>query len=68
MVEQHHLRMMLEYLLLIDLFRATLGTRHELAAENLLPRHQLAILTCRPRQRPRLRARVKALWIVARRR
>src|SRR5437870_11191670 len=48
---------MLEYLLLLlSLFRATVRDRDELVAENLLLRHQLAVLTRPTRKRPRLRA------------
>jgi putative transposase len=58
---------MLEYLLLlVDLFRALLRSRSVLIAENLLLRQQLAALTRPTRQRPRLRARDKLFWIVAR--
>ena len=57
----HHVRAMLEYL-----FRALLRSRSALIAENLLLRQQLAALTRPTRQRPRLRARDKLFWIVAR--
>jgi putative transposase len=58
---------MLEYLLLLaDLFRALLGSRSALIAENLLLRQQLAVLTRPTRQRPRLHTRDKLLWMVVR--
>jgi hypothetical protein len=58
---------MLEYrLLLFSLIRATVRDREALIAENLLLRHQLAILTRPTRKRPRLRARDKLFWVVAR--
>jgi putative transposase len=63
----HHVRVMLEYLLLLaDLFRALLCSRSALIAENLLLRQQLAALTRPTRQRPRLHTRDKLLWIVVR--
>jgi len=58
---------MLEYLqLLLGLIRATVRDREALVAENLLLRHQLAILTRPTRKRPRLRARDKLFWVVIR--
>ena len=58
---------MLEYLqLLLGLIRATVRDREALVAENLLLRHQLAILTRPTRTRPRLRARDKLFWVVIR--
>ena len=58
---------MLEYLLLVlSLIRASLREREALVAENLLLRHQLAILTRPTRKRPRLRARDKLFWVVIR--
>src|ERR671933_273235 len=58
---------MLEYLLLLlSLIRATVRDREALIAENLLLRHQLAVLTRPTRKRPRLRARDKLFWVVAR--
>jgi hypothetical protein len=48
--------------------RAALRDRSELLTENLLLRHQLAVLTRPTRRRPRLRARDKLLWVLARRR
>jgi hypothetical protein len=47
--------------------RAALRSRTELIAENLLLRHQVAVLTCPTRRRPRLRTRDKLLWVLARR-
>ena len=59
---------MLESLmLLLALVRAALRPRAGLVAENLLLRHQLAVLTRPTRRRPRLRARDKLLWVLARR-
>src|ERR687885_125135 len=58
---------MLEYLLLLlSLARAFVRDREALVAENLLLRHQLAVLTRPTRKRPRLRARDKLLWLVIR--
>ena len=51
---------MLEYLLLLlSLLGSAVLDREALIAENLLLRHQLAILTRPTRRRPRLRARDK---------
>jgi transposase InsO family protein len=47
--------------------RAGLRSRTDLLAENLLLRHQLAVLTRATRKRPRVRARDKLLWVVAHR-
>jgi hypothetical protein len=48
---------MLEYLrLLVGVLRATVRSRSDLVAENLLLRQQLAVLTRPTRTRPRLRA------------
>src|SRR5206468_4749582 len=64
---RHHLRAMLEYLLLLfSLVRATVRDREALVAENLLLRHQLAVLTRATRRRPRLRVRDKLFWVVVR--
>jgi transposase InsO family protein len=58
---------MLEYLLLLlSLIRAAVYDRDALVAENLLLRHQLAILTRPTRKRPRQRARDKLFWVVVR--
>src|SRR2546428_7820371 len=58
---------MLEYLfLLLSLMRATTRDREALVAENLLLRHQLAVLTRPTRRRPRLRVRDKLFWVVVR--
>jgi putative transposase len=66
-VERHDVRVMLEYLfLLFSLLRATVRDREALVAENLLLRHQLAVLTRPTRRRPRLRARDKLFWVVVR--
>ena len=49
---------------------AWLRPRQDLVAENLLLRHQLAVLTRPTRTRPRARLRTwdKLLWVLARRR
>src|SRR5437764_11662752 len=58
---------MLEYLLLLlSLIRAAVRDREALVAENLLLRHQLAVLTRPTRKRPRLRVRDKLFWVVVR--
>ena len=63
----HDLRAVLEYLLLLfSLIRATLRDREALVAKNLLLRHQLGVLTRPTRKRPRLCARDKLFWAVAR--
>jgi transposase InsO family protein len=46
-------------------FRAALGSRGDLIAENLLLRQQLAVLTRPTRRRPRLRARDRLVWTLA---
>jgi putative transposase len=53
--------------LLIRVLRAALHSRGDLIVENLLLRHQLAVLTRSQRKRPPLRTRDKLLWLVARR-
>jgi putative transposase len=53
-------------LLLLALLRATVCDRGDLVAENLLLRHQLAVLTRPTRKRPRLRARDRLVWVIAR--
>ena len=53
-------------LLLVNLIRAIVRDREALVAENLLLRHQLAVLTRPTRRRPRLRARDKLFWVVIR--
>src|SRR5215470_12638460 len=58
---------MLEYLLLlVSLIRAAVRDREALVAENLLRRHQLAVLTRPTRKRCRLRTRDKLFWVVVR--
>jgi putative transposase len=58
---------MLAYLLLVVAFvRAAIGSRAEVAAENLLLRQQLAVLLRPTRKRPRLRRCDKAFWVLAR--
>src|SRR5947208_132765 len=58
---------MLEYLRLLAAFlRAGFRCRTDLLAENLLLRHQLAVLTRPTRKRPRLRAGDKLFWVFAR--
>jgi transposase InsO family protein len=59
---------MLAYLLLLMTFaRAILGSRADLAVENLLLRQQLAVLTRPTRKRPRLQPLDRAFWALARR-
>jgi putative transposase len=58
---------MIEYLLLLlSLLRSAVCDREALVADNLLLRHQLAVLTRPTRKRPRLRARDKLFWVVVR--
>jgi transposase InsO family protein len=52
---------------LLATVRALLRSHRDLVVENLLLRHQLAVLTRPTRKRPRLRGRDKALWLLARR-
>src|SRR6476619_6970142 len=52
---------------LLGLLRASLRSRRDLVLENLLLRHQLAVLTRPTRRRPPLRGRDRLLWVVARR-
>src|SRR5262245_473362 len=62
------LRTLFELLaLLLAIVRAALRSRTDLLAENLLLRHQLAVLTRRPRTRPAIRSGDKLRWVVARR-
>src|SRR3712207_5614521 len=57
---------MLDHLFLVaSLFRTGLCHHAELVAENLLLRHQLAVLTRPTRKRPRLRAGDRLFWVVA---
>ena len=61
------MRAMIEcLLLLVALLRAAVRDRGDVVAENLLLRHQLAVLTRPTRTRPRLRARDKLVWLLAR--
>src|SRR5262245_44801501 len=53
--------------LLPAVLRAALRDRSDLLTENLLLRHQLAVLTRPTRRRPRLRTRDKLLWVLVRR-
>jgi transposase InsO family protein len=53
--------------LVLALLRGAVHDRSDLVAENLLLRHQLAVLTRPTRRRPRLRARDQLLWVLARR-
>ena len=60
----------LEFLrFLLTTLVASVRPRHDLVVENLLLRHQLAVLTRPTRTRPRARVHVrdKLLWILARR-
>jgi transposase InsO family protein len=62
------LESMLElFALFLGAIRALLSSRADLATENLLLRHQLAVLTRPGRKRPPLRTRDKLLWVLARR-
>jgi hypothetical protein len=58
--------MLEDLLLLLSLLRAAVRDRDALVAENLLLRHQLAILTRPTRKRPRLRVRDKLFWVAVR--
>src|SRR5947209_1789659 len=58
---------MLEYLLLLlSLACAAMRDREALVAENVLLRHQLAVLTRPTRKRPQVRTRDKLFWVVVR--
>jgi transposase len=58
---------MLEYLgLIVGLLLATLRSRGDLLAENLLLRQQVTVLTRPTRKRPKLRASDKVFWLLAR--
>jgi transposase InsO family protein len=58
---------MLEYVLLLaGLLRTLIRTHGDLAAENLLLRHQLAILTRPTRKRSPLRTSDRLFWVLAR--
>jgi transposase InsO family protein len=51
--------------LLTELLRAGVRRHSELVAENLLLRHQLAVLSRPTRKRPRLRASDRLVWVAA---
>jgi hypothetical protein len=51
----------------LALLRGAVRDRSDLVAENLLLRHQLAVLTRPTRRRPRLHARDRLLWVLTRR-
>ena len=53
--------------LLLGILPAVLRSHADLVAENLLLRHQFAVVTRPGRKRPPLRVPDKLLWIVARR-
>jgi transposase InsO family protein len=53
--------------LMLAPLRGAVRDRSDLVAENLLLRHQLAVLTRPTRRTPRLRTRDKLLWVLARR-
>jgi len=55
------------FVLLLGALRAVRRGRADLAAEHLLLRHQLAVLTRPGRKRPPLCVRDKLVWILARR-
>ena len=62
-----HTAGMIEFFtLLLGLGRAGLRSHADLVVENLLLRHQLAVLM-RSGRRPKLRTRDKLVWILARR-
>jgi hypothetical protein len=52
--------------LLLGVISTALRSRRDLVLENLLLRHQLAVVL-RPKPRPRLRVRDKLLWVLGRR-
>jgi hypothetical protein len=52
--------------LLLASLRGAGRDRSDLIAENLLLRHQLAVLTRPTRRKPRLRLRDRLLWVLAR--
>jgi hypothetical protein len=59
--------LMIAYLCLLSaLLRATVRDRSDLVAENVLLRQQLAVLARPTRKRPRLRARDRHFWLLAR--
>lgn len=64
---RHPLVMAELLVLLIGMVRAALRDRRDLVVENLLLRHQLAVLTQPPRTPARLRTRDKLLWLLVRR-
>src|SRR5438128_3304449 len=65
--ERHDVRAMREYvLLLLSLVRAAVRDRDALVTENLLLRHQLAVLARPTRKRTRLRTRDKLFWVLVR--
>jgi hypothetical protein len=53
-------------LLLLAVLRAAFRRRGDLVVENLLLRHQFAVLTRPARTRPRLRTRDQLLWLLVR--
>jgi hypothetical protein len=53
-------------LLLVALLRAAVRDRNDVVAENLLLRHQLAVLTRPTRKRPRPGASDKLVWLLTR--
>ena len=55
------------FVLLLGAVRAGLPSRADLVAENLLLRHQVAVLARPARKRPPLRGRDRLLWVLARR-
>src|SRR5437899_11480351 len=52
---------------LFGLLRAALRSRRDLVLENVLLRHQLAVLTRPTRKRPPIRRRDRLVWVLARR-
>jgi hypothetical protein len=61
----HHLGMLELLSLLLRSLGAAVGSRADLVTENLLLRHQLAVLTRPGRKRPPLRAGDKLVWVLA---
>ena len=52
--------------LLFSVLRAAARSRADLAAENLVLRHQLAVLARPTRRAPRLRTRDRLFWVLVR--
>jgi hypothetical protein len=63
----HAVRVIDVLALLLAAVAAVLRSHRDLVSENLLLRHQLAVLTRPTRRRPRPARRDKLLWVLARR-